>query len=205
MLNKNVLLISNKNTFSVDTLNTLNKLHDSILSNNFRFNFFREDLNLYKLYKDDKRVYAIKTLNTDSDELFLRENEKIYTEDFQCTLKTIKTEDDAYKRSLKRFPAPRRNACFDNIEYKTRRYSTVQNRSKFVISKLFDEFQIIVLLRDKKQYNLINSYTPKYGDGKFIYDYDCTTNLATFNIGGVVVPNELFFSLLGGENCDFNL
>lgn len=193
-----ILIISNTKKFSVDTEEKVNNIVDLISKYNKQVHMFKEDMMLYSVVRDNDKVCAMSSLSSGADLLlFNRANSDLYNSNDK--VKVITPDYNAiYKKAISRFPTPSRENSFDEIDYQSRRMSVMNSRMRFAISQIAKSYQFVVIIQDSKENNLINSITPEYGDGKFIYIYDCNKKRTTFYIGGCIVPEENFENFLKG-------
>lgn len=187
-----ILLVSNEKELSDIAKEKILSIVKLALENDKEIHIFKEDIQLYLLLKSYENVFYIKGLSSGADlMLFNKTNSNVYyTSD---SIKSVKDDhSDIYKMSISRHKTPDRSKSFDETEYTSVRLSLVSKRLRYNISKISDKYTFIVNFRDTKDVNYLNSINPVYGDGKFIYNYDCVKDRVEFSIGGCFLPEINF-------------
>lgn len=196
MLIKSILIVTNEREYTDvvrdKILDTVNLITDS----NKEVHIFKEDLVLYSLLRDNPKVKFIKGLSSGADLLlFNRMNDGVYKDTDEIGI--VKEDfSDVYKRSISRNVTPVRSKAFDEEEYKTLRESVLFRRLKYSITHISSKYKFVINFTDSKDINLLNSLIPAYGDGKFIYTYDCLKNRSEFAVGGCFLPESNFESCI---------
>lgn len=189
---KSVLIISNDKPFTDIVKERILSIVDNITQSGKEVHIFKEDILLYSLLKDKENIFCINGLSSGADLLlFNKINEDIYFSSDK--VKTLKADfSDVYKKSISRHPSPERSKAYDEKEYKTMRESVMIRRLKYSISQIALRYNFIINFKDSKDLNIINNLNPVYGDGKFIYIYDCSKNKSEFAVGGCYLSDNEF-------------
>ncbi len=194
----NILLVSNFNT-TVDnsTYDSIINMAKSIIESNKNIIIFREDILLYEIFKNYSNVKFIRTLSSTSDKLLHHKNNKSLYEEI-CNMEELFIDEfnDILKKSIKRFLSPKVSDCYDLDEYKSRRISIMNSRIKMCMTEISKRYEFIIQFKDKKEYNYMNSIKAVYGDGKFIYIYNCQTKKSEFYVGGCLLSDKDFYTCI---------
>lgn len=197
-MHKPILIVTNTKEFSNSTKDKINYILDLIKSKNKEIHIFKEDTKVYSILKDNPNVSYINGLSSGADLiLFNRINENVYSSD--DSMKQVKDDfSDVYKRCISRNVSPDRSKAFDEQEFKSLRDSVMVRRLRFNISQISSLYQFIIIFKDTKDTNLLNSIKLEHGDGKFIYIYDCIKDKYEFFVGGFPVTESDFENIIKG-------
>ena len=191
-MSKRILITSNKGRLSSHIVEELRRIAILAVNSNNEVIIFKEDFRLYDAFRDVEGVECVSSICGSADKLLF--GKKYF--DFYDPGDAIKEITLNYKeitsKALSRYKAPSRDAVYDMLEYNSRRESVMWNRIKFAMSKITEDFPIVVQVIGKHEDELIKPTKPEFGDGKFIYTIDLATGMSNFFVGGATVPAHNF-------------
>lgn len=195
---KPILLVTHTKQFSPTTENKIKSIVDMITQQDKEVHIFKEDIQAYTLLKSNSHISCINGLSSGADLiLFNKINDGVYSS--SDSVKQVKDDfSEIYKRSISRNASPDRSKAFDDAEFKTLRDSVMFRRLRFNISEISSLYQFVIIFKDNKDTNLLNSIKPEHGDGKFIYMYDCIKDRYEFFVGGFPVTEADFETIIKG-------
>lgn len=197
-MHKPILLVTNTKEFSTTTEDKIKSIIDLVTTRAREVHIFKEDTQAYSLLKTNPSISYIEGLSSGADLiLFNKINEGVYSSD--DSVKRVKDDfSDIYKRAISRNASPDRSKAHDDLEFKSLRESVMFRRLRFNISEISSLYQFIIIFKDSKDTNLLNSIKPEHGDGKFIYTYDCLKDRYEFFVGGFPVTEADFETIVKG-------
>lgn len=193
-MRSDILIVSNSKDFTEETKCKILEIVEHAISSFKQVHIFREDKNLYDLLRDVAGVYYINGLSPTGGDtlLFNKMNEGFYVPGDTIS----KVEGDfssIYKRAISRHVAPTMSTSYDRAEYDSRREAVMINRLRFAIANISASYSFIVNIQSSKEVNYLNAITPTFGDGKFIYTYNCLKNRGEFAVGGSYLTEDDMF------------
>lgn len=194
-----ILLVSNNKDLSKTCVDKVVDLVNLIAESNKQVHIFKEDIQLYKILKNYSNVYYLDGLSSKADTLlFNRINPGIYNKEDSIRKARVDCSNE-HKKSISRNIVRDRSKFYDKTEYDTFREAVVYRRLKYVISSVAERYQFIIHFKNTKESNIINMITPTFGDGKFLYSYDCSTHKSEFTVGGCFLGEEQFIRCIKEE------
>lgn len=195
---KSILIVSNENTFNGATEDKIDDIFTSIIESGKEVHIFREDLLLYEKYKNTKGVKYIKGLSSGADVIIFNRINYMHYDKEDTILEHKGDFGEIYKKAISRHKTPNKEKAFDETEYNLMRESIMYRRLRFNISNIANEYKFVINFKDVKDVNLLNSLKPEFGDGKFIYIYDCVKEIGDFLVGGCSLPADNFEACIQG-------
>lgn len=196
--NNDIMVISNKESISNNGLDVLKRFSESATKGCKTVNIFREDTCITQSCLGEN-IKLISGLTSMADKLVYMSNESRLER--TVYLKQLESEQifsEVYDACTFKYPIPSKETCFSQQDFDNKRISTVSKRLKFNMSRIADMFQVIVLIKRGKQFNLVNTVTPKMNDGKMIYEYDDIKNKGVAYVGGRIIPEEILLKYIEG-------
>lgn len=189
---RSILIVSGEKPLSNRAKDQLLQIVGVIQQSGKEIHIFKEDVSLWDVLRNEANVKYINGLNSSADLLlFNKEHEGVYLPT-DSVMAAQSDHSTIYKRAISRHVATERSKSFDELEYRSMRNSIVNRRLKFAIAQIAEIYQFVINFKDSKEFNLLNSLKPGYGDGKFLYTYDGLKDRVEFAVGGCELPSDNF-------------